>query len=342
MPVYPQPPTQGPLASYWTQPLSKLVEIDVAPPTDAEQERGSIYCNLVMGLVAHYWNGACYGRAGEYPWGPKKKDRHSTYLGHNIACIAVDRNGRVLEFAFNHNELFNSSVEHAESRIIRRLFSRAELHDSDVLQLQRADLPGNVFAELWNTFAGAMEQYSDRKRSESAYYPQLLRNLTVYTSLEPCAQCAGILGLAYVRNVVYLQPDPGQFSLGNILHNLNDGTSHPSPMPVPAEFFGVPEYTALTRAYQSFQAKVATKPFYVGVDGRKNHSQSITNFLCTDKAKKIFVGGQKKLLHMKLKHPQWKPSAGKSVLTNRQALDEARAYYRFVTSRGRRGSPHKL
>ncbi len=45
------------------------------------------------------------------------------YLGHNIACIAVDENGSILDFDFNHNELFNSSAEHAEARLVRRLFS---------------------------------------------------------------------------------------------------------------------------------------------------------------------------------------------------------------------------
>ena len=39
------------------------------------------------------------------------------YLGHNIACIAVDGNGEIIDFDFNHNDFFRSSAEHAESRI---------------------------------------------------------------------------------------------------------------------------------------------------------------------------------------------------------------------------------
>src|SRR3981189_2447238 len=42
------------------------------------------------------------------------------YLGHNIACIAVDGNGEIIDFDFNHNDLFRSSAEHAESRMVRR------------------------------------------------------------------------------------------------------------------------------------------------------------------------------------------------------------------------------
>src|SRR5262249_60859373 len=34
------------------------------------------------------------------------------YVGHNIACIAVDGNGEIIDFDFNHNHFFRSSAEH--------------------------------------------------------------------------------------------------------------------------------------------------------------------------------------------------------------------------------------
>ena len=52
------------------------------------------------------------------------------YVGHNIACVAVDGNGEIIDFDFNHNEFFRSSAEHAESRMVRRLFSLTDIFDS--------------------------------------------------------------------------------------------------------------------------------------------------------------------------------------------------------------------
>ena len=57
-------------------------------------------------------------------------------------------------------------------------------------------------------------------------------NVTVYTSLEPCSQCAGIMALGRVREVVYLQTDPGMYSISNILRRLTAGTKLEAPVPI--------------------------------------------------------------------------------------------------------------
>ena len=78
------------------------------------------------------------------------------YLGHNIACIAVDGNGAIIDFDFNHNDFFRSTVEHAESRLVRRLFSLTPIYDS------------------WKTG----QRIDDRSKAFS------LSDVTLYTSLE--------------------------------------------------------------------------------------------------------------------------------------------------------------
>lgn len=193
-----------------------------------------------MALVYRYWNGNKRGAAGEYPWRPRQRlsdGRYSggDYLGHNIACIGVDGAGRPIDFDFNHNEIFSSSVEHAESRLVQRVFSLVQLrHD-------------------WRP--------PDTLRPEAApvrRYSTVLEDVTIYTTLEPCAQCAGIMALGCVRQVVYVQRDPGMYLISNILRNLTQPTLR-APLPIRAAEFGLEYADRLDQAYQSFTREVANR-----------------------------------------------------------------------------------
>ena len=55
-----------------------------------------------------------------------------------------------------------------------------------------------------------------------------LKGVTIYTSLESCAQCSGVMSLGRVKQVVYLQNDPGAYRIGNIMYNLA-GNEPPDP-----------------------------------------------------------------------------------------------------------------
>lgn len=70
--------------------------ISLTQYSDEEKERHRIYCYLVMSLLAHYWNPWKKGVDGQYNWTGDLSATPSTYLGHNIACIAVDGNGKLL------------------------------------------------------------------------------------------------------------------------------------------------------------------------------------------------------------------------------------------------------
>lgn len=116
----------------------------------AVRERHQIYSYLLMKLIHRFWNGNKNGPLGTYPQRSAQLEKGRTdrylgdiyersdkahipwdrYLGHNIACIAVDGLGHIIDFDFNHNAFFRSTAEHAESRLVRRLFSLTDVFDS--------------------------------------------------------------------------------------------------------------------------------------------------------------------------------------------------------------------
>jgi hypothetical protein len=159
--------------------------------------------------------------------------------------------------------------------------------------------------------------------------------------------------LARVRQVVYLQRDPGTYEIGNIMYNLagrDSDTAPAAPIPVPASAVGVPHFDALNAAYATFfkerveagknQNKDKTKAFFVSTDGHADFSSAITSFLCTDGAYDIFGDGGDRLDTMQLEFPGGKPP--QANLTNLECLDEARRFYQYADVEGFRGSPHKL
>jgi hypothetical protein len=132
--------SSDPLAHYWKKPVSHLIDVDLPSGLSQEsvRERHGIYALLLMALVARFWNGNSNGPRGVYPFRGTQKDLDQgsnpqclrykgdlndaddpqriswdRYLGHNIACLAVDGRGEIMDFDFNHNAIFRSSAEHA-------------------------------------------------------------------------------------------------------------------------------------------------------------------------------------------------------------------------------------
>ncbi|MDQ3741574.1 MAG: deaminase [Actinomycetota bacterium] len=327
------PPEKSRLAEYWDKPVSELVRLDVEVSA-AQQERHQIFLLLLMALVDEYWNGFKKGRKGHYPLNDPTEDRASPYeyKGHNIAAIAVDRRGRVLDFGFNHNKLFNSSAEHAEARLVRRVFSLAHIAD--------------VYEEI------ETEAPEAQRRSEY----DTLSEVTIYTSLESCAQCAGMMALGNVKQVVYLQSDPGMYKIGNILRNLSERMPR-APLPISAAQVGFAEFqTALEEAYGEFARRVATVPFWQPPPeeptAKSDHDAAISSFLCTLGARELFRRGHERFRDLvasptTLSHPDEcsHDRDGRLVtgsLTNVGALENAARFYEYAITNGRRGTPHGI
>lgn len=310
------------IAKAWNAPLSAVASVAPTTFSEPEVERHTIYSLLLMSLTFAYWNGNKNGaRDGEYPWREKQRRADGSYagdylgdryIGHNIAAIAVDSAGRVVDFDFNHNKIFNSSVQHAEARLIRRLFGLAAVH------------------ETWD-FTGEKKKY----RTE-------LRDTTIYTTLESCAQCAGIMALANLPRVFYLQPDPGQYMVAQLLRNLSDV---PVASHIPAEAFGLQAYADLTRGMKKFESEVSQhKPFYRSADGAyRDTSRAVTSFLCTDLAAEIYERANRSFIAFQPRFADFQPenSATKEkAMSNSDVLARAREFHSYVVQAGLRGTPH--
>jgi tRNA(Arg) A34 adenosine deaminase TadA len=351
---------QDPLKHYWTRPLGEIVHVDYAKDAkDLErpesQERHRIYSYLLMKLIHRFWNGNKNGPVGSYPQRTQQLDAAGSnryrgdinersdkshiswdrYLGHNIACVAVDGLGHIIDFDFNHNAFFRSSAEHAESRLVRRLFSLTDIFDS------------------WKT-----GPHVDAKP-----HAALLSAVTLYTSLESCAQCSGVMSLAGIKQIVYMQNDFTAYKIGNIMYNLANRTpiadasgnvtsSIPSaPVPIPGSMVGIAEFDKLNQGNLDFIARMnaGNEPFFKS-GNFVDRDPSITSFLCTDTAFDIFKSGGGNLDSLQLQFKDYRfpvqdplpDDPATRALTNEECLAEARKFFEYVDVEGYRGSPHKL
>lgn len=335
------------LAVYWDRKVSELAQVDVSPISPEQSERHLIYSLLTMALVRGYWNGNKYGAGGDYPWRVDQRRENGSYegdkkwgdryIGHNIACIAVDENGEIIDFDFNHNDLYNSSAEHAESRLVRRIFSLNQAYDH------------------WQVLA--------ESKIKDVSYGNVMNGVTIYTSLESCAQCSGVMTLGSCLRVVYLQSDPGQYLVGNLLYNLSrphdqvhlmakalrpvPRSKYWAPESVGAELFDFDYKGKLERAYKDFCDRGAVDPkLYFWSDGKvTKKSDSLTSFLCTDAARAIYDDAAREFTAFAPAHGKFKPARSDgevdAVKSNAEAVDHARAFLRHALTEARRGTPHR-
>jgi len=316
------------LKQYWPRSVAELCELHEPPLEEGMKERHRIYLLLLMAIVFAYWNGLKNGRRATYPWNdpldakdPNYDRLAGDYLGHNIAALAVDRSGRVLDFEFNHNNLFNSSAEHAEARLVHRLYSLAQLSES------WSAVP---VSEIQNTS-------SDRRGTN-------LQGVTIYTSLESCAQCSGVMALAQITEVVYLQTDPGMYFIGRILRNLTESYLR-APRPISGGEVDIAYFDQLNRGFEQFWNDVLTNPFSVRPDGTEDHSQSVTSYLCTANARAIYAAARTDFDQLTrgaepLGFPDYRPDDG--ACRNSDLLPEVETFLDYAVKEGRRGTPHTI
>jgi tRNA(Arg) A34 adenosine deaminase TadA len=316
------------LDKYTSHKVGDVVSpIDITDLSNEIKERHQIFCLLNMALTHYYWNGNKYGRDFTYPRNPMPPIDGAPYLerdyfGHNISALAVDSLGQVIDFDFNHNDLFHSTIEHAEARLIRRIYSLAE----------RDTLRGNV----------GIDSKASRDRSR-------LTETTIYTSLESCAQCSGIMTLANIKEVVYFQIDPGQYGIGNFLWRMTEGdkSTPNAPRPIAGNQIDLIFFEKLNQAYEAFtiDLKNKTTPFAIPLSkGESNWRSSITSFLCTESAFDIFYSASQVFRNFEVKYPGYQPTKNlilqTDALTNQQCFDNAKIFFKYATERGFRGTSH--
>jgi tRNA(Arg) A34 adenosine deaminase TadA len=164
----------------------------------AKTERHDILMLLTAKLVYEGWTLPLGNRDLVAAFASIEPDRaFRPYAGHNIGALAVDEHGKPVAFAMNRNVALNSPLEHAEARVLRK-----------VVALNNGD-------------AG-----------ERLPFPAIFRNHKIYTSLESCSMCSGMMDLCNIAEVYYAQEDPSQKHIGDILFKLHEadgdrGAPHP-------------------------------------------------------------------------------------------------------------------
>jgi tRNA(Arg) A34 adenosine deaminase TadA len=355
----PVPPSLG---KFWNSTVHRFATLDPLQFEDWEKERHRIYSLLLMAMVYAKWNGNKFGEVGDYGhWRANQLLGNAngrnfydggSYLGHNIAALAVDAEGRIMDFDFNHNAIFDSTVEHAESRLVRRLFALNQIYSPwetlasegfacpDARRTKRPYQGSNIFA------TAVSDRPAPRHTTPPTAFATLLKDVTIYTSLESCAQCSGIMCLADVKDVVYLQWDQGQFLIGNIMRQatFQQDLGFLAPRPIRGDEFGFAYFTKLNEANDEFSCQVAASPFF-----RKDPHDptpvikpSVTSFLCTDRARSIYHDAQEELVKWtQAKFPDAKPQVA-NAFTNQEVLTEAHDFRDWFTKLDNRGTPHRV
>lgn len=132
-----------------------------------------------------------------------------------------------------------------------------------------------------------------------------LNGHTVYTTLEPCAQCSGMMVMTRVKRTVYGQTDPAfgkaleRLSLNSLKWNEAGYTNYP--------------WTVISEKSATRYCELLDKE-YAKAGG------SVTSFLLTDTSKAIFESAAKALQDYQVKYPE-----------NKDVLNHAKATVALVT-----------
>jgi hypothetical protein len=170
------------------------------------------------------------------------------------------------------------------------------------------------------------------------------------------------MALGRVREVVYLQTDPGMYSIGNILRRLTAGTKLEAPVPISADRVGLRYFGQLNGAFDEFKRNIRIgdpffkpKPPPLPKDSPpppEDRSDSITSFLCTAAAQNIFGQGASEFENLiqggaPSEYPDCQPVDRRgqqlpNALKNSAVIEEIGGFFQYATEGGRRGTPHQL
>lgn len=185
-------------------------------------------------------------------------------VGHNIAAVLVTPDGMPVWWERNANFAQHSSIEHAEARLLT--------------------------------------SYIGGRRELGRPVPRLA-GYSVYSTVEPCAMCVGMMIVAEVDRVMYGQRDP---RWGRAAERLS----------IDSRALGL-GFTPYPRGVLSEPSR---SPFRERLeDGYRSHEGAITEWLDTAQAEEIFMDAVRALQHFAPKHAP-----------NQAVVDAARAQYQLA------------
>ena len=183
--------------------------------------------------------------------------------GYNIGSVLLNnqtQDGRLVFWGQNCNTITHNETQHGEVRLMVGYLAKLN---------------------------------AERKHGRKVPDIKNLDGYTVFTTLEPCAQCSGMMTLQKVYSTLYGQSDPG---FGKALERLQlDSSSLPNgyppyPRPVISRRATIIYCDQLEEAYSLFMKK----------NGPDAH---ITDFLKSDEAKRIFESAYHEFRNYKAKVP---------------------------------------
>jgi tRNA(adenine34) deaminase len=171
--------------------------------------------------------------------------------GHNIGSVLIDPAGKPVFWARNARYITRNGTQHGEVRLIRNYLSCSD--DREFLG-EQTDV----------SYPGAIPGHG----------------YTIYSTLEPCVMCTGMMTLTRVWRAVYVQADP---EYGRVPQRLgHDASDHGGPDPYPQQFpmeqVVMEEAAQLDEAYQAWLQE-----------------DSITAFLRSPQAEEIYASADKRL-----------------------------------------------
>lgn len=181
--------------------------------------------------------------------------------GYNIGSVLLNnktKDGRLVFWGLNSNNITRNETQHGEVRLMIGYLSKLQ---------------------------------KERLKNKSVPDIQTLKEHTIYTTLEPCAQCSGMMTLQNVFRTVYGQKDPG---FGDALERLQLNSLpngyEPYPRAVKSDRSDISYCTQLEEGYSKY------KP---------NHENPhITDYLKSNEAKAIFASAYNEFMSFKPKHSE--------------------------------------
>jgi tRNA(Arg) A34 adenosine deaminase TadA len=181
-----------------------------------------------------------------------------TVRGHNIGALLVDPSDEPVFWARNARFVTGNGTEHGEVRLIRHYL----------------DCPHSV-------------EYLGEQSPERYAGARPGHGFTLYTTLDPCVMCAGMMLMTQLSRAVYVQSDPdyGQVAARLAAGSGGEGALPPYPVTLDIRQAEMPEARMLDESYANF--------------GRKD---AIIPYLRSEPARRIFAGATQRLLDFRSAH----------------------------------------
>ncbi|HET6565486.1 MAG TPA: hypothetical protein VFG52_08745 [Xanthomonadales bacterium] len=157
--------------------------------------------------------------------------QQSTERGHNIAALLVDPAGQPVFWARNDRFATDNGTDHSEVQVMRQF-----LDCPHRLQYLGAPPPGYPGAKPGKGF-------------------------TLYTTLEPCVMCTGMMLMNHLTRAVYVQSDPDYGQVQARLKAAEQAGFAPYPVSLEISRADIPEAAQLDLAYARLNRKDVIIPF---------------------------------------------------------------------------------